>query len=254
MPSRRSPSRSWVVQLCRGCAERDLARVRGRLGLDADRGIGTREHELAVDPADEEAVERAAVDADRHPQADRPGSGRAPAHGGQGLLHPDRCRAGALGMVRAAEQQQDGVSAELQEVGMVGVGRPDQLAERGIDDAGDLLGALPSALRERLGQLGEPRDVGEDERPLEAARARLGRLAQPVDRDARHERPQRVGRRLEARQRRVAHGRGSLGGHRVRCATSAFTTCRVEMTTESRLRNSFPCSTGSLTASASIVA
>ena len=88
---------------------------------------------------------------------------------------PTRRRACTQGVVLAPEEQQDGVAAELQQVGMVGIGAPDQLREGGVDDAGYLLGALPAALRERLGEVGEAGDVGEDERPLEALRTRRRR-------------------------------------------------------------------------------
>ena len=120
------------------------------------------------------------------------------------LLHPHGRRACAQGVVLAPEEQQDGVAAELQQVGVVGVGAPDQLREGGVDHAGYLLGALPAALRERLGEVGEAGDVGEDERPLEALRTRRRRVAQPVDREARDERPERI-RRLESRACRDLH-------------------------------------------------
>ena len=160
-----------------------------------------------MDPADEEEVERPGVDADRDLQPHGPGRGRAPPHAGERLLHAGGGRAGAPRVVLAAEQQQDGVAAELEQVGVLGVGARDQLAERRVDHAGDLLRALAAALRERLGQLGEPGDVGEDERALEALGALLRRVAQPVDRDARHERPQEIHRRLEPCAGPVAHRR-----------------------------------------------
>ena len=93
---------------------------------------------------------------------------------------------------------------------MLGVGASDELRERGVDDARDLLRTLTAALRERLGEIGEPRDVCEDERPLEAALALRRRLAQPVDREPRDERPQRVGHSLEPEGKAVAHLRDSL--------------------------------------------
>ena len=95
-------------------------------------------------------MERPAVHADRHLQADRPGRGRAPPHPGQRLLHADRGRGCALRVGLAAEEQQDGVAAELEQIGVMGVGPPDQLGERGVDHAGDLLGALAAALRKRF--------------------------------------------------------------------------------------------------------
>ena len=53
---------------------------RDRLGLDAGGHVGAGDDQLAVDPADEEEVELAGVDADRHLQPHGPGRGGAPAH------------------------------------------------------------------------------------------------------------------------------------------------------------------------------
>ncbi len=129
---------------------------------------------------------------------------------GQRLPHPDRRRGRALRVVVAAEEQQDGVAAELEQVGVMRVGPADELAERGVDHARDLLGALAAALRERLGQIGEAGDVGEDERPLEALGALRRRVAQPVDGHPRHERPQGIGRSVEPSSSHLAHRRESL--------------------------------------------
>ena len=121
--------------------------LRDRLGLHARRRVGAGDDQLAVDAADEEEVERARVHADRHPQPHRTGRGRAPSHARKRLLHADRGCGRALRVILAAEEQQDGVAAELQQVGLLRVGAPDQLAERGVDDACDLLRALAPALR-----------------------------------------------------------------------------------------------------------
>ena len=151
----------------------------------------------------------------------RTGSGRrgAPPHGRQGVVHPDCRRRRALRVIVAAEEQEYRVAAEFQQIRLVRVGAADQLGERRIDHARDLLGALAPALRERLGEVGEAGDVGEDQRPLEALRANRRRVAQPVDRDPRHERPQRIGRRLEAPCSRLAHRGDSVLrlGSRISC-------------------------------------
>ena len=89
---------------------------------DARRRVGAGDDQLAVDAADEEEVEHARVHADRHPQPHGPGRGRAPSHARKAFLHADRGCGRALRVVLAAEEQQDGVAAELQEVGLLRVG------------------------------------------------------------------------------------------------------------------------------------
>ena len=202
-------------------AERDLAGPRDRLGLDAGGHVGAGDDQLAVDPADEEEVELARMDADRHLQTDGPGRGGAPPHPRQRVLHSHCCRGRAQRMILAAEEQQNGVAAELEQVGMVRVGLPDQLGEGGVDHTGDLLGALAPALRERLGQIREAGDIGEHERSREALRLLAGRLAQPVDGDPRHERAQRIGRRVEPSWRHAAHRSDSLPARRGRRAPAS---------------------------------
>ncbi len=179
-------------------AERDLAGLRDCLGVDAGGRVGTGDDQLAVDPAHQEEVELAAVHADRDAQPHGAGRRGAPPHALESLLHAHRRRSRAQRVVLAPEQQQDGVATELEQVGVVGVGTADQLGEGGVDHAGDLLRTFPAALRERLGEIGEAGDVGEDDRPLEALCTQRRRVAQPVDRDPRDERPEWI-RRLETR-------------------------------------------------------
>ncbi len=207
IPSRALPEQLGRELPCRGDAERDLARARRRLGRDAGARIRAGHDQLAMDAADEEEVERAAVHPDRHLQPHRSRRRRASAHAGERVLHAEGRGTRALRVAVAAEEQQDRVPSELEQVGVLGVGGADQLAERRVDDARDLLGSLAAAPGERLGQLGEAGDVGEDERAVEAARPLVRRLAQPVDRDARHERAQRIGRCLEPGRGRGGHGR-----------------------------------------------
>jgi hypothetical protein len=113
-------------------------------------------------------------------------------------------------VVVTAEEQQDGVTAELEQVGVLRVRPPDQLPERRVDHARDLLRALAAAFRECLGQIGEAGDVGEGEGSLEALGTLRRRVPQPVDGDARNERPQGIGRRVEPSYCHLAHRRESL--------------------------------------------
>ena len=129
---------------------------------------------------------------------------------GEGVLHPESCRGRSMGVVLAPEEEKHRVAAELEQVGMVGIGRLDQLGEGGVEHDGDLLRTFTATLRELLGQLGETRDVGEDERALERPRERLRRLAEPVGRETGNEGPKRVVRGAAPRSRRCARHAVSL--------------------------------------------
>ncbi len=198
--------------MCGRGAQRDLAGVRGRLALDADGRIGAGDDQLTVDTADEEEVERSRVDADRHAEPNGPGRRRESPHPGQRVLHAQGGRGCALLVALAAAEQQDGIPAELQEVGVVRVRCADQLGKGSVENAGDLLRAFAPAFRELLGELGEARDIGEDERALERLGLGFGRVAQPVRRDPRHERLQRIDRRARSCSRCPAHRFASLTG------------------------------------------
>ena len=93
---------------------------------------------------------------------------------------------------------QDGVAGEAHHVAAVGVDTVDRVAEGGVQDPGERLGAARAALREPLGQGGEPRDVDDqdDARPFASRRARppaapFGRDARRGSRDERREGPLR---------------------------------------------------------------
>ena len=175
-------------------ADEHLTGCRHALGLDAGGRVHARDDELAVHAADEEQLEAARVHADGHLESHGAGGGREAAHAGERLLHADRGGRGALLVVDPAKEQQDGVAAELEEIGVLGVRRRDELGKRRVENEGDLLGTLPAAPGQLLGELREARDVGEHERALEGARLRPRLVAQPVGRDPRNERSQRVGR------------------------------------------------------------
>ena len=165
-----------------------------------------------MDAADEEEVERAGVHPDRHLESDGPGRGREATHPGQGVLHPESRGGRSVRVILAPEEQEHGISAELEQIGVVGIGRLDQLREGGVEHDGDLLRTFTAPLRELLGQLGESRDVGKDERALECAREGRRRLAQPVSREPGNEGTERVVRRSAPRFRRGARHWLSLPG------------------------------------------
>ena len=52
---------------------------------------------------------------------------------GERVLHPESCRGGSMRVVLAPEEQEHGVAAELEQVGVVGIGRLDQLGECGVE-------------------------------------------------------------------------------------------------------------------------
>jgi hypothetical protein len=113
--------------------------------------------------ADEEEVELAAVDADRHAQHHHARRGAHPADHLQRRPHPVRCPRGALGVVRPLEEQQDGVPAPLHEIGAVVHGLGEQPRERGTEDVAHLLGTDLALAGKALGQPGEAGDVDEGE-------------------------------------------------------------------------------------------
>ena len=108
-------------------------------------------------------------------------------------LHADRGGRRTLLVLDAAKEQQHRVATELEEIGVLGVCRGDQLGERRVEDERDLLGTLSTAPGQLLGQLREARDVGEHERALERASPRPRLVAQPVRRDPWNEGSQRFG-------------------------------------------------------------
>ena len=201
-----------AVERCRGGrADGNLAGFGHGLHLDGRARGGAGDDELPVQVADEEEVEGAAVDANRHPQRDEPRRGAQLA----GRPHL-RCMSSAARQARAScsgavEQEQDGVATPLDHAGALGVGDRQQLGEAVVEQVVHLLGADLALLREPLGERGEARDVDEGKRPLDLLVSRVRRLAQPLDRDSRHVRRQAVGSR-DAGLRRS----GRRSGHRNR--------------------------------------
>ena len=98
------------------------------------------------------------------------------AHGGMG-------RPG--GMVLTAEQQEQCVPPELEQVAAAPVGHAEQLLEAGVDGVGDLFGPHLAVTGQPFGHLGEPRDVPEHHGPLDLppeGRILVGPVqARPVD-------------------------------------------------------------------------
>ena len=86
----------------------------------------------------------------------------------QAAPHAEGGARGALDVAGPVEEQQQRVAAELQQAAVVAVGLGEQLGERGAEHVDELLGPLAAALGEALGELREARDVGEEQRPVDA--------------------------------------------------------------------------------------
>ena len=205
----------------------EVARVERRRGLGADRdlaGVGEALHrdrtrrrrpgddELPVQVADEEEVEDAAVDADRHAKRDRSRVRADASDTTHGALHLESGPAGPPFVLVAVEEQEHGVAAPLDHPGAELVCAREALGETLVEDLVHLLGPDLASAGEPLRQVGEARDVDERERALDPPVDALGRLSDPLDDETRDV-------RLEPRGRRCGRRRG--GGHGMESSTRA---------------------------------
>ncbi|HEU4758304.1 MAG TPA: hypothetical protein VFS72_16650 [Agromyces sp.] len=173
-------------------AEQDL-RCRGRgLHLHGAGGRRTRDDQLAVGPADEEEVEGAAVQPDRHPERHVAGAGREPVDPAQLGAHGVGRGGRAQVVAFAGEQQQLGVAAELQQVGTERVGGRQQPAEGAVDDLRDLFGADVAVPCQPFGHPGEAGDVDQRHGALDVPVQAAGSLLVPVAHHAWQVRLERV--------------------------------------------------------------
>ena len=124
--------------------------------------------------AHQEEVERAAVDADGHPQPHVPGSRVDVAEGAQGRPHPYGGSRRTCWLTVTVEEQQDGVATPLHQSGAVFVGDREQPAEDRAEGVAHLLRADPALAREPLGQGGEAGDVDERQGPDHVAPELVG--------------------------------------------------------------------------------
>ncbi len=178
--------------------EDDLPGIGRLLRVGRLRGRRPEDDELAGGLADEEQQDAPGVDADRHVQVQSP---HRRGDGG-GLpkrpLHLDHRVAGALGVTFPAEEQQERVTAELQQVAAAREGAVQHAAEHPVQRLDNLLGTDPSALGELLGEGRETGDVREHQGPVEVAPAFAGHLVVPGEHDARHV-PSEVSHRTSSR-------------------------------------------------------
>src|SRR5206468_649965 len=94
--------------------------------------------------------------------------------------------ASSRGVLGPGEEQQQRVSAELQKSATVLVRDGKQPSEGRVQDLGDFLGTDLALLGQALGQLGEPRDVDENEGALDRAGRRVRRFSLPVGKQTRN--------------------------------------------------------------------
>ncbi|MCU0263627.1 MAG: hypothetical protein MUF09_08125 [Candidatus Nanopelagicales bacterium] len=119
------------------------------------------------------------VQPDRHLQREPPHR-RGHSRGlPQRRAHLDRRVAGLLRVVRAREEEQQRVAAELEQLTAARPGDPQHRAEHPVQRLDDLLGTDPPAPRQLLGQRREARHVGEHERPVHDPPQLPGRLIVP---------------------------------------------------------------------------
>ena len=109
--------------------------------------------------------------------------------------HLHGCVAGLLGVVRPGEEEEQGVTAELEHLSAAGRGETQHRPEDPVQGLDDLLRADPTAARQSLREGGEPRHVGEHEGPVDDAEECPRRLVVP-DEGARGHVATQVGQRL----------------------------------------------------------
>ena len=170
----------------RGGADDDLAGARAVLHRDDFARRRPDHKELAARRADEEAVERARVDTDRHTQRDVAGGGLQLAGYAQALAHRRRRPHCSVSVVIATKHEQEGVAAELQQSTTRVVRDGQQLGKARADRVGDLLGTDATVTRQALGHRREAGEVGEHHGAGDGPPKIVGSRCRPVGDQARH--------------------------------------------------------------------
>ena len=176
----------------RAPADQDLPRR--RRGLHRNHGADRRagDHELAVRRPDQEHVEEVAVDPDRHPQVHPLTQDVESAGGPQVPPHGEGRTARTRLVLGSREEEEQGVPAELQQLGAIGVGQGQEADEALVDDGSEFLGSDLALFGQSLGELGETRDVDEDQTALDRPVVQLGCGGLPVHDQARQVRHEEV--------------------------------------------------------------
>ena len=152
--------------------QHDLSLLRLALGSGevVDQASGEHVDQLDLGIADDEAARVAHGDGDLHREAHTGRAGRdLLADHLHRLLHRERAGGGARAVV-AVEPARDRIAAEVDDVAAEAVELGDDGVEDEVEAGGQLLGAAlrPELGGERLRQLCEPGDVGEERRALHA--------------------------------------------------------------------------------------
>ena len=85
-------------------------------------------------------------------------------------------------MLVPIEHRQDGVTPEAEQVTVLEENDLDQFAEGAIHDPShDFGAAFAHLLHQPLGEGGEPRDVGEQDRPVDVTRPQIRSFGHPLD-------------------------------------------------------------------------
>ena len=146
-----------------GIADHGLARARGSFHLAHRADVWTRQHELVVRIANEEATKGARVHAGGHAQGDASRAGIDLADMGKPFLH---CQGGGRGpgrVIVAGEHDEQRVTAELQQAPARRIRKREQRAEARLDRVGDLFRAELAVARQSFGHLGETGNVDEQQ-------------------------------------------------------------------------------------------
>ena len=172
-------------QPCRLVGDQDLSGGRRALGGDRPSDCRTDDDELTIRSTDQEQVDVATADPHRHRQVQSPDR-RHSRRVAEGTAHR-HCRAAArLGMIVAVEQQQQRVAAELEQLTSLLGGDLQHRSEDAAQRVDQFLGSDPATRGQAFGEGGEPRDVGEAERPVEHSPATLGFARHPLGGDRWH--------------------------------------------------------------------
>ena len=158
-------------------ADEDLATLREVLqthGGGDDRPDG---EQLAVAVPDEQQVDVAGLEADRHREPHPATTGAEPAERSQRSEQALGAAGGPAGVALAGEEEEQRVAPELHQVPARLGGDCQEPPEDVVEDVGQLLGADLALSGQPLGERGEAGDVGEQDRAVDGAPAGIGSVA-----------------------------------------------------------------------------
>ena len=167
-------------------AEQDLACLRCCLHLDRGRCGRPTDDQLAMLRPGEREEEAAGIEAGMHLQCHGPGGRLRAPDRAQRLPHLERCARRAPLVALVVEEDEQCVSAELEQAAAVVVRDPEQGVEGRVHHLGHLLGACLALGRELLGHRREAGDVDEGHRPVDLAPFAIRILGEPLDHEPRN--------------------------------------------------------------------